>query len=243
MVFVLWMSPLHAQNAREIVNRYLDTVSSGDIKNWDKIKSTYAESESYYSQGNFDGKVNLLKPEKSSFNKIYTVWPQQRSDSFSDSTFSNLTSSFYFLKDKTVIIIANIPPMIKQPSPRDEFDSEFLPLTIWKLLNKSKSVELVGLREFDLENITCYEIKIAVKDRVYFLYINTRTFLLEYWNGREDHDTSILVKYSDYRKIGDVLIPMYDCLIRNNIIYFWSRKKLIHLNRDIDPEILKYEEK
>jgi hypothetical protein len=243
MVVVLSISPLRAQNAREIVNRYLDTVSSGDIKNWDKIKSTYTESESYYSQSNFDGKFNLLKPEKSSFNKIYTVWPQQRSDSYSDSTFSNLTSSFYFLKDKTVIIIGNIPPMIKQPSPRDEFDSEFLPLTIWKLLNKSKSVELVGLREFALENITCYEIKIAVKERVYFLFINTQTFLLEYWNGREDNDTSILVKYTDYRKIGDVLIPMYDCLIRNNIIYFWSRKKLIHINRDIDPEILKYEEK
>lgn len=243
IAFILSTLSLHAQQAREIVNRYLDTVSSGDIRNWDKIKSTYTESESYYAQSDFEGKVNLLKPEKSSFNKTYTVWPQRRIDSYSDSTFSNLTSSFYFLRAKTVIKIGNMSPMIKPAPQLDEYNSEFLPLTIWKLLNRNKSVELVGLKEFSIDGIICYEIKMTIKNRVYLLYINSKTFLLEYWNGREDHDISILTKYADYRKIGDVWIPMFECLVRNDVTYFWSRTKIIQINSDFDLDILNYKEK
>ena len=44
IVFILFAAPLLGQDAREIVNRYLDTVSNGNIDNWNKIKSTYKEN-------------------------------------------------------------------------------------------------------------------------------------------------------------------------------------------------------
>jgi hypothetical protein len=141
--------------------KYLNTVSGGDISNWEKIKSTYIESKSDFSQGDFDGKVNLLDQSKPSFNKTYTVWPERRIDSYSDSAFSKLMSSFYFLKDKTVIIMGNMAPIIKPAPELDEANSEFLPLTIWKLLSRSTSIELVGLKKLFVDAPVCYEVKIG----------------------------------------------------------------------------------
>jgi hypothetical protein len=241
--FILLSSFVYGQNAREIINHYLDTVSNGNVENWSKIKSTYIESESLYSQNSFDQTVSLVSPDKPSFQKIYTLWPQRRIDSYSDSTFNNLVSSIYFLKNKTIIVMGNLPAMVKPASPQGEYDTEFIPLTIWKLLNKSKSVELIGLKEFPIDGITCYEITITIQERSYSLYINKDTFLLEYWNGREDNDTSILTKYYNYKKVGDFLIPMSDCLMRKGIIYFWANKKKIEINSHIDSGIFIYSDK
>jgi len=199
IVFIVFPISLYGQNAREIINHYLDTVSNGNIDNWNKIKSTYIESEVYYSQQDLEQKVNLLKADKASFHKSYRVPPyNQRIDIYEDSVFTKHQSTFYFLKNRTIILLGGVPPIIKEPAPRDEFASDHLPQQIWKLLNKSKSIELLGTKEFSIEGLLCYEIKITTKGRNYYLYINTKTFLLEYWNGREDGDLSFLSKLSNY---------------------------------------------
>jgi len=239
----LFMIPalLSGQDAREIVRRYLDKVSNGNIENWKKIKSTYTESEGYYSQNDFDQKVNLLKPDKSTFSKTYTVWPQQKIEGYADSTFLNLISQFYFLKDQTIIIIGNIPPIIKPAPPRNEFVDEFMPVMVWKLLNKSKSIELAGIRDFPTDGVSCFEIRIRSTTMNCSLYINTETFLLDFSNQREDGDLSFLVKYDNYQKIGEYLMPMSELNMHNGVVFHWVNKRKVELNVEIDPEKFKYQ--
>ena len=200
--------------------------------------------ESYYSQQDFEQKVNFFKADKPSFSKYYRLGPHRtRIDSYADSTFTNWKSSFYFLKDKTIIIMDNIPPMIKKPKPPGEFFAEHDPVFIWKLVDKSSSTELMGIKEFPIEGLLCYEIKITTKGRNYYLYINTETFLLEYWNISKDEDPSSLAKFSNYKQIGDFLIPMSNSAMRNGFVYHWVNKRKIEFNTEIDPELFIYKGK
>lgn len=243
IVFFLLTTSLYGQDAMEIVNRYLDTVSNGDIVNWRNIRSTYTESEVYYSQNDFDQRVNLLRPDKPSFHKSFRdVSLGEKSEIYADSTFTELQSSFYFLKDKTIIVLGNIPPIIKKTVGRNESFPEHLPLQVWEWMQASKSVELLGVKEFPLDGIHCYEIRMSTRRRNYMLYINTETFLLDYMNGREDGDMSFLVKLSNYTRVGDLLIPFSDSMMRNGVTYYWRHIRRIELNAEIDSEIFKYRE-
>ena len=244
IAFILFATSLHGQDAIEIVSRYLNKVSNGNVDNWNKIKSIYTESEVYYSQQDFEQKVDFLKSDKAHFHKSYRVSPNQKIDIYEDSTFANKLSTFYFLESKTIILLGNIPPIIKPPPPHDEgFTSDHLPLQIRNLMQKSRSVELLGVKEFPVEGLQCYEIKISAKQGNYVLYINTDTFLLEYYNGRKDGDLSFLIKLSDYKKIEEFLIPMSEYTMRNGVVFHWTSIRKIEINADIDPEIFEYDEK
>lgn len=245
VVFILFASPLSGQDARDIVNRYLDTVSNGNIDNWNKIRSTYTESEVYYSQQDFEQKVDFLKSDKAHFHKSYRVPPyHHKIEIYEDSTFTKMLSAFYFLQKRTILLLGNIPPIIKPaPPPEDDYLTDHVPVRVWKLLQESRSVELLGVKHFPVEGLQCYEVKIAEKDRTCLLYINTATFLLEYYNRRKDGDMSFLVKFSDYKKIDDFLIPMSDYSMRNGIVFYWRNIRKIEINADIGPEVFEYNEK
>jgi hypothetical protein len=120
---VLWISNSYAQTAREIVNRYLDTLSNGKIENWNKIKSIYSENESFYSQQNFEQRIDPLKKENANFTKVFIVFPyNHKHELYADSSFTIPLSTFYFLENKTIILMSNIPPVINPASSsRDEF--------------------------------------------------------------------------------------------------------------------------
>jgi len=242
---VFFISTSSAQSAKDIVNRYLDTVSNGDIDNWNKIKSIYSESEGSYSHQHYEQKIDFLKTDNINFTKIFTLFPyNHKHELYADSAFTKLLSTFYFLESRTIVLISNMPPVIKPASPsRDEFFSDHLPVQIWKLMNKSKSVELIAIKEFPLDQVTCYEIKINTKGRNYYAYINTETFLLQYWNGNEEEDRSFLTKYYNYKKVGDFLMPMSHSGTRNGIVYFWNNTRKIEINADINPEIFSYQDK
>lgn len=235
----------YAQTAREIVNRYLDTVSNGNIENWNKINSLYSETESFYSQGNFEQTINLLKEEKANYTKIFIEFPyNQKFENYADSAFTIPLSTFYFLEKRTIILMNNMPPVIKPASPsHDEFFSHHVPMEIWKLLNKSKSVELLGIKEFPLDDLVCYEIKINTKGHHCYLYINTKSYLLEYRTINEEEDRSFLTKFNNYKKIDGLLMPMTHSSMRNGLVYFWSHTRKIQVNPKIDPEVFNYKDK
>lgn len=110
-------------------------------------------------------------------------------------------------------------------------------------MQKSRSIKLLGIKQFPVEGLHCYEIKITGKDRDCILYINTDTFLLEYFNRMKDGDMSFLVKYSDYKKIDDFLMPMSDYSMRNGIVFYWKNIRRIDINAEIDPELFEYNQK
>ena len=110
-------------------------------------------------------------------------------------------------------------------------------------MDKSSATELIGIKEFPIEGLLCYEIKITTKGQNYYLYINTETFLLEYWNSNKEGDRSSLAKFSNYKKIGDFLIPMSTSAMRNGSVYHWINNRKIEFNTDIDPELFVYKGK
>jgi len=138
--------------------------------------------------------------------------------------------------------MGNVPPIIKQPAPKDDnLVSTDLPVQVSKLL-ESRSIELLGTREFPVDGLLCYEIKMIRKGRTYFLYINTSSFLLEYWNDREDGDLSILAKVYNYKRVDGLLIPMSDCLMKDGIVYYSSHIKKYLINAYIDPQVFIYKD-
>lgn len=236
-------TPLYGQDAATIVDHYLDTVSGGNIDNWNKLKTLYTESVGWYSQQHYEHKIDFSKVDKPSFTKSFHIYPYNRkSELYDDSTFTKLSSTFYFLENKIIILMSNMPPVIKSNVPRDEFASDHLPVQVWKLMNKRKSVELLGIKEFPLDGLSCYEIKINTRGRNYYLYINTNTFLLDYWSSNEHDDRAFMTKYYDYKNVEGFLMPMSEARMRDGIVFHSSRTTKIDINPDIDPEILNYKE-
>jgi len=234
---------LHAQSAREIVNHYLDTVSKGNIHLWDNVKSMYTESVSSYSQNDFDAQISLTDVNKPTFNKTYKVYPDKtKRELYEDSTCAKKLSAFYFLKNETIIVFENQPPIRKPSLELDEFYSDFLPVQIWKLLDKSKSLKILSVKDFPVDESQCYEIQLITKGRKYLLYINTKTFLLDYWNGRDDEDLTIMTGFKNYRRIDGFLMPMTEFMTRNGIVFFHDDTKKIEINPTIDPDIFEYKD-
>ena len=244
IVFLLFLSSfVYSQNEREIIHRYLDTVSNGNIENWNKIKSIYIENESYSSQQDFRKQVNFLKIDKPNFNRFFGALRYgSRIESYYDSTYTNLKSTFYFLKNKTVVSLPHLAPMITKNSRKGtEFFSEQTPVYIRNLLQQSSATELLGIKEFESEGVSCYLIRINTTERNYYLYINTENYLLEYWNVSHE-DQSFLTRFYNYKKVGDFLMPMSTSAMRDGIVYQWNDTRKIELNPEIDPKLFVYSE-
>jgi hypothetical protein len=139
--------------------------------------------------------------------------------------------------------MGNLPPVKKGVPERDPYMSRHLPVYISNILAHSKSVELTDVKQLQPAGPSFYELKLTAKGKVYFLFINVDTFLVEYCNLRGDGDRSILVSVSEYRRFDKLLIPMYESSMKNNAAYFWTRKSKLVLNVEIDPAIFEYKEK
>jgi hypothetical protein len=241
---VLTSHCLTAQDARTILQQYIDTVSGGDVRNWEKIKSMYSEGQSYYSQQDFEQKLNMATPDKPSYYKTYLVLPDNHKiEYFDDTTSTRPNSTFYFLEKRSILLIGNIPPIIKPAPEKDRFFSPHMPVYISNLMENSKSVELLGIKDFVTDGFSCYEIVMITKGRKYYLYINTQTLLLEYGCFGENEDRTTLGRYAEYKRFGELLMPMFDGIARNNILYYWNWKSKLKINEPIDPAIFEYKEK
>lgn len=230
---------LFGQDAREIILKYLDTVSNGNTGSWRKVKTLYRESIGYYNQDHFDQKPSL-NSSRSGFNQTYRVYPRHAKHVlYEDSSFTRPLISSYHTKDKSVIILPNLPPKINEPAEPDEMFADLLPMLIEELLDKSSSVRTLGTKQF-LEGVTCYEISMQVRGRTYMLYINTSTYLLEYWNNRKDEDLSILTGFGDYKWVDGLLMPMREFMSRNGVVFFSSTTNKLEINRHIPMTTFDY---
>ncbi len=246
LIFLICItSQVDGQDARAIIQHYIDTVSGGDIKNWNTISTMYEEGQSYYSHNDFETKTNLANPDVPSYFRNWTDLKagKSKNELFSDSSFEIRTSAFYFFKDKTIILMGNLPPIKKAAPEKDPDVSRHLPVYISNILARSKSVELIDVRQLLPGGPSFYELKLTAKGKEYFLFINVDSFLVEYYNLRGDGDRSILASVGEYQRFGNLLIPMFDSSMKNNVAYFWTRKSKLVLNGDIDPAILEYKEK
>jgi hypothetical protein len=135
---------LHAQDAKEILQKYFETVSNGDIKNWDTIKSVYIESEGFYSQQSFDGQPDF-SGTKATYSRTYREWPHRlKTEIYEDSTYTRLLSYSLSLgnKNKMILGFKNTPSIVK---PIKDVQWDFNPVHLYKLVKKA-SVKYVGIK-------------------------------------------------------------------------------------------------
>lgn len=226
---------LSGQDAKYILQQYFDTVSNGDVRNWEKIKSVYRESSSSYSQEAFEQKNPNFASNKATIQKMYRVWPDKsRVDLYEDSI---LVSSFYHVKKDHFFVMGNMLPMPMSSGPYEPY-FEFEPIIIKHVLDKTKSIKLIGIRELD--GLKCYVIRADTKDLIWHLYFNVTTFLLEYWNNSLDGDTSSLTKVFNYKKFDEYLIPTSEIKTRNGVAFFYSNVIDLKLNIEIDSQKFDY---
>jgi hypothetical protein len=244
-IIICMTSHMNAQDARAIIQHYIDTVSGGDIRNWNAITTMYEEGQSYYSHNDFEQKTSLVNPDAPSY---FRTWIDLNADKtkrelFMDSSFEMRTSAFYFFKDKIIILMGTLPPMKRGALDRDPYLSPHLPVYISNILEHSRSAELISVKQLQAGGPSLYELKLTAKGKEYFLFINVDTFLLEYYNITGSGDRSILAAVDEYHQFGNLLIPMFESSMKNNVVYYWSRKSKLVLNPEIDPVILEFKEK
>ena len=217
---------LTAQNPEAILNKYLDTVSTRGFDNWSKIRSAYIESKTFYYDLN-DGQ-SLVNSDVLTL-KQYRLWPDKSvTEVFQDST---LISRFYHVNGKHLYVRGNMDPIKISTEPYEPY-FEFEPVIVSHLMKNSKSIEMVGEKNFD--SLLCYQVKLKTKELIWNLFINVKSFRLEYWSNSKGENIEVLTRLSDYKKIDGCLIPMSEEKIKNGKVFYWSKRTKVVLNSNID---------
>ena len=234
-----FLSPLRGQDAREILNHYLDTVSNGDISKWDGVKTTYATAVNYFSTEDFKSGFHPPNYDKVSYGRIYKVWPDKvKVELYSDSLFLNSTSNFYFFKNKRVIVLGNMPPMELNNDDTMTMTLDFYPTLVKKSMDDSRKITYNGTKLISGLEYPLHEIDIETRQREHkFFLINTHTYLLE---AIYDPETNIYTIISNYKNIDGYLIPMYTASMNDGVIFAWEIYKKVIFNQPIDMDKFNY---
>ncbi len=238
VLLVLTIQTLAAQTPTELLNKYYDTVSFGDFRNWEKIKSAWIEKSSFYDQNRYDGNGLSVQSEPSKA-FIYRIWP----DSSLIEVFSNSlkVSSLYHVGKKRVFVLENMPPMELGDNGPYEPYFEFEPVMVKHTVQRSKSIRLTGIEKID--SVQCYNLRVVTKGLTWHFYFNSTTFLLEYWNNSPtDEESPTLTKVYNYKRVENVLISFSELKKKNNSVFYSSDIVQISLNTFIDPKKFEIEE-
>lgn len=239
ILLLLIATTLYGQDASTILQRYFDTVSGGNIENWKKIKSVFIESESFYSQQNFESQASF-SPVRFHYLKTYREWPDKlKIEIYEDSTYSKFLSSTLWLpnKNKLILRFSNMQPIIKElkDNPWD-----FKPVYLYERVKNSKSIIYKGIKNFELDSISCFDIEIKSKDnKTINLYLNTQTYLLEYWKILIESSTSNYVKFYDYKIVEGLSFHFVTQAMKDGQVFDFNRIKRVHINYAINPEIFR----
>lgn len=236
MFFCLVFADVHAQNAREVLDLYLKAVSNGDPERWNRIKSTYSESLGSFSTGLAFQQTPDLMDAKVSRHKTYRIWPDLYLDELWED--SVLASSFYGVNKKHFMVTKGGQPLaLSSGGPFEDVD-EFMPVTILNALKKAKSVKLNGIVELDGK--PCYEVEILTKQLNWKLFFDEETFLLNSWSNSPERDFAVLTRTFNYKDIGGLKFSMSENKSRNGVIFFWSERTLLEVDKEIDRKVFDY---
>ncbi|MBS1556140.1 MAG: hypothetical protein JSU09_14565 [Bacteroidetes bacterium] len=226
-----------AQNGKEIVDKYLDTVSSGDIGKWHRIKTFYSTDVGYFSTEKFKQGFGIPNKDKISYKRVFQCWPYKKKEElYSDSLFQNLTSSFYYFKNKKVIFLGNMPPMEVIGDNSIFFD--FPPTIVEKFIEGSTHIKYVGIDNIANSTSTFYKVDVKTKNGDYrSLFFDTQTFLLRAIYIPEENVYWI---YSNYKVIDGYLIATVMEIMNDGVVFSRTIYKTIEFNKPIEDNIFKY---
>ncbi len=224
---------LFGQTGKEVINSYLETVSNGDPSKWLLIKSAYATSVGYFDVASFQSSVNLMNTNPPIYKKMWKVWPDhQREELYSDSLFADITSLFYFLPNKHVILIKGMPVIESKPKKNVWF--EFYPIRIQQYVKESTEIELNDWKVIPGKTYELLEVRIKTKTDEHFLLFNPSTYLLE---AIYFPQTDIYWVLSDYKEFDGYLIPGTVKEFKSRLLYSTLTYTSFSINIDIDPKL------
>ena len=225
-LFLLTFDSSSGQTADEIIKRYFEVSSQGDLAQWSKIKTLYATCIGYYSEASFETQKDTFDSANLSYIKVYKRWPnEQKEELFSDSLFRKRTSSFYYLKNRRVIRFEYMDPIEVDPDEKTTFD--FYPTRINNYLLRSKSINYNGIKTIPGKPTSYYEIEIKTPDFDHVFLFNIESYLLEAIYFPEPN---IYWLISDYKLFDGYLLPTYIASMRNGVIFDWRRYKTFVFN-------------
>jgi hypothetical protein len=233
-VFLFFSSLSFAQTAEDILHRYLDTVSYGDIAKWSRIKTLYATTIIYFDADAFQSRIGLLNSVEASYKKIYKIWPdRQKEELYQDSAYAGSPSKFYYLKNKHVIILNNGMPPMETPA-KTFVQFEFYPVRVQAYIQQAKEIKLNSIKRIPGKASEYFEILIKTQDDSHYLLINTDTYLLE---GIFFPETNTYWTLADYKTFDGYLIPTRYYDVKNGIVVSTQIFTSFRLNVPIDVKI------
>lgn len=227
------------QTAVEVIEKYIDTVSNGDIQNWYKIRSVLLEKEVFYGQEEYEQSGPNISGPTVHYDKTYRVFPDKsKAEIYADSTYNELESSWWYLGDRTIIQFKNMPPIIKKrPNPKLW---NFKPIEILELMKESKSLSNKGVKDFRMEGVFCFDIEVEKGNgKIMHLYFDTTSYLLRFTKNSNEFESLSYATYGDYKVIDGLLFYTLTYAMKNGRIFFSSRTRKIHVNFPIDDKKFK----
>jgi len=230
--YLLFMSCLDSrgQDARKILDEYLLSASSGNLGNWDTIKSAYVESKGFYKTEN-----NAFNQANTTYTRVYRVWPDKlRTEIYEDSTFTKLLMYSLWLgkEQKLIHWFANSQPSIVHI---EEVRWDFDPVVINQLKNKATSIKYLGEYKVAAEDLTCYVVQIKTKNETLNLGFNKTTGQLEF-GSPTDYENN-MARYMDYTRINGLSFYLTSTAFRNGSIMSYYHITRIEFNRKFDEKL------
>jgi hypothetical protein len=222
---------LSASGQVDVLQRYLDTVSNGDVATWSKIRSLRATSVSFFSKNAFQNGHEDFNSDPLGYTILYKVWPgKEKEETYSDSLYHHLTGEFFFIENMRTILLRNVPPVYSKADKSRAFD--FYPVKIHRYMEESRAIRNFGLTFLEGKQVECYDIEIETKKEKHRFLFNSKTFLLEavYFPERKTY-----WYISEYRIFDGYLIPTYILGVKDGIVYEWTKYKSFDINFEIDP--------
>lgn len=232
LFFIVFNSPYcFCQTSEEILDRYFKASSNGDIGKWNQVKTLYSTSIGYFNRKSTETPLDSTFDLKDiSYHKSYKRWPSElKEELFDDSLFKDHSSSFYFLKNKTIIKLAFMDPI--EVTQKEEVMLDFYPIQIHKHVLNNTSIMYKGIRPIPGIVTPSHEIEIKTPSAVRIFFFNPKSFLLDAIYFPEANYYTVI---SDYRLFDGYLLPTYEVSMRNGITFAWMRYRTFEFNVKFD---------
>lgn len=236
LVFVLANTTICAQDAKEILDNYFDAVSSGDPNRWENVKTLYSTSVSYFSGKKMEDAFPIFDDYEVSYIRTYKAWPDKmKEELYSDSSYINLASEFYFFKDRRIIKLANMPML--ETVGDNTLWFQLLPNIVKTFMKNGKSISYNGIKEIIGIPTPQHEIEIQMRDNIRRLLFNTKTFLLEAIYFPEEN---IYWIYDQYDEFESFLMPTQVTGMKDGNAFSLTIVKTLSFNQPIDMNKFNY---